>query len=115
MNGMDLLFPDETPSSNAAGSSAPGFAAANKNAWKILVIDDEVEVHKVTELVLRNVKFDGSGLNFLHAYSAEQARGLLSDNEDIALALVDVVMETDHAGLDLVKWIRFPVLVNSSI
>lgn len=106
MNGMDLLFPDETPSSNAEGSSAPGFAAANKNAWKILVIDDEVEVHKVTELVLRNVKFDGSGLNFLHAYSAEQARGLLSDNEDIALALVDVVMETDHAGLDLVKWIR---------
>lgn len=74
--------------------------------WNILIIDDEEEVHKVSKLVLSKIRFDRRPLHFLHAYSAQEARSILADNPDIALALVDVVMENDRAGLDLVDWIR---------
>jgi len=74
--------------------------------WHILIIDDEDEVHQVSRLVLGKIRFDQRPLNFLHAYSATEAKAILQEQPDIALALVDVVMETDHAGLDLVDWIR---------
>ena len=74
--------------------------------WKILIIDDEPGIHDVTHLSLKDFEFDGRGLQFLNAYTAEQARLLLEEHNDIAVALVDVVMEAEHAGLDLVKYIR---------
>ncbi|MGI2258197.1 DUF3369 domain-containing protein [Shewanella sp. GXUN23E] len=74
--------------------------------WKILVIDDERDIHTVTKLALSRFKLDGHGLEFINAYSADQARELLLEHTDIAMAFVDVVMETDHAGLELVRWIR---------
>ena len=74
--------------------------------WKILIIDDEPEVHEVTELVLGNFEFEGRGLAFLHAGSAAEARTLLADNDDIAVIFLDVVMESEQAGLELVHFIR---------
>lgn len=74
--------------------------------WNVLVVDDEQGVHEVTKLALTNFKFDGKAIHFLHAYSAEEAKKLMQKNSNIAVALVDVVMETEHAGLDLVKYIR---------
>lgn len=74
--------------------------------YKVLIIDDETEVHRVTDLTLKRFRFDGKKIRFLHAYSATEAKEMFSQNPDIALALVDVVMETDHAGLDLVHWVR---------
>jgi len=74
--------------------------------WNILIVDDEEEIHRVTTLVLRNMEVDKRPLHFLHAYSAKEAKDIFRENNAIAMALVDVVMETDHAGLDLVDWIR---------
>lgn len=74
--------------------------------WKILLVDDEQEVHKVTEMALKNFKFDERSLEFLVAFNAEQARKIMENEPDIAIALIDVVMETDHAGLELVDYIR---------
>jgi diguanylate cyclase (GGDEF)-like protein len=74
--------------------------------WKILVVDDDLEVHKVTKFVLQEQKIFGRPLSLLYADSASAAREILRLNPDIAAALLDVVMETDHAGLDLVKYIR---------
>ena len=74
--------------------------------YKVLIVDDEVEIHKVTELTLKRFRFDGKKIHYLHAYSAAEALKCFEDNRDIALALVDVVMETDHAGLDLVHKVR---------
>lgn len=74
--------------------------------WKILVVDDEPDVHTVTKLALSRFRLDGRALTFINAYSAEQAKALLSQEEDVAIAFIDVVMESDHAGLELVKWIR---------
>jgi response regulator RpfG family c-di-GMP phosphodiesterase len=74
--------------------------------WKVAVIDDEEQVHSVTKLVLRNFSFDGRGLELLHAYSAKEAVMLFKEHDDIAICLLDVVMETDSAGLDVVSKIR---------
>ncbi|MBI1675959.1 DUF3369 domain-containing protein [Shewanella sp. DW31] len=78
--------------------------------WKVLVVDDEPDVHTVTKLALSRFKLDGRALTFINAYSAEQAKELLNQEHDIAIAFIDVVMESDHAGLELVKWIREELL-----
>ena len=74
--------------------------------WNVLVVDDEPEVHAVTRLALRNFRFADRQLNFLNAHSAAEAEAMLRENGDIAVMLLDVVMETDKAGLDLVRRVR---------
>ncbi|CAK0766585.1 two-component system, cell cycle response regulator [Azospirillaceae bacterium] len=74
--------------------------------WTILIVDDEPEVHSVTRLALRDVTYKERPLQFLEAYSAGEARKILAEHNDIALILLDVVMETDDAGLLLVDEIR---------
>lgn len=74
--------------------------------WKILLVDDEKVVHSVTRLALEGFELAGRSLEFISAYSAKEARELLALHNNIALILLDVVMETDHAGLDLVHYIR---------
>jgi response regulator RpfG family c-di-GMP phosphodiesterase len=74
--------------------------------WRVLVVDDEPDVHAVTRLALHGVKYKGRALELLSAYSGKEGRKILSEHEDIALVLLDVVMESDHAGLDLVKYVR---------
>lgn len=81
-------------------------ANADNPPWKILIADDEDEVHQVTAVALIDVKFKGRSLEFLHAYSAVEARDMLAADPDIAVILLDVVMETDDAGLQLVRHIR---------
>jgi len=74
--------------------------------WKVLVVDDAEEVRVLTRLSLEDFTHEGRGLELLEASSADEARRLLTLHDDVAVVLLDVVMETDHAGLDLVRWIR---------
>ena len=74
--------------------------------WRILLVDDDEDVHIATRYALKNVEILGRPLGFVHAHSAAEARVLLQKDGDIAVALVDVVMETKDAGLLLVKYIR---------
>lgn len=82
----------------------------NKNTphpdWKLLVVDDDPSIHDVTRLVLGNFRFRGRGLEIIGAFSAKEAQPILRNQKDIAVVLLDVVMETEHAGLDLVHFIR---------
>lgn len=73
---------------------------------KLLVVDDDHDVHSVTELLLRDLTFDGYRLKLLHAYSSKEAFEILQQDADIAILLLDVVMESDDAGLRLVKRVR---------
>ncbi len=77
-----------------------------QSPWRILVVDDEVDVHSVTQLILDDVKFKNRSIEILSAYSAADARKLLAIEKNIAVILLDVVMESDDAGLQLVKFIR---------
>lgn len=74
--------------------------------WKLLLVDDEPMVHEVSRLILAGLRFEDRGVELLTAGSAAEARDLLARHGDVALALVDVVMETDDAGLLLVQHIR---------
>ena len=74
--------------------------------WQILIADDEDEVHQVTTVALADLVFKGRKLKFLHAHSGAEARGILQQNRDIAVVLLDVVMEADDTGLRLVREIR---------
>lgn len=74
--------------------------------WTILVVDDDPGVIEVTQLVLEDFSYQGRALRMLTAANAAQARDVLEAEHNIALAIVDVVMETEHAGLDLVRHIR---------
>jgi diguanylate cyclase (GGDEF)-like protein len=74
--------------------------------WRVLIVDDDKDVHAATELALRHVPILGRRLEFLHAYSAKEAQKLLRHEADIAVVLLDVVMEQHDAGLKLVHFIR---------
>ncbi|MFT5643459.1 MAG: CheY-like chemotaxis protein [Janthinobacterium sp.] len=74
--------------------------------WRILIIDDDVDVHVVTKFSLSNACFMGRRLSFLHAYSGTEALAVLRKTPDIAMVLLDVIMETDDAGLRVVRQIR---------
>ncbi|TVQ25078.1 MAG: HD domain-containing protein [Spirochaetaceae bacterium] len=73
---------------------------------KVLIVDDDESVHRVTRLVLRDFRFRGREIDFLGALSGLEARRVLVAHPDTAVALIDVVMETDSSGLELIRWIR---------
>jgi signal transduction histidine kinase/CheY-like chemotaxis protein len=74
--------------------------------WKIAVIDDEPAVHDGTRFALNDYRLNGQGLEILSAYSAAEGRDLMRKHPDVAVVLLDVIMESDTAGLGLVEFIR---------
>jgi len=74
--------------------------------WKVAVIDDDQAVHEGTRFALSDYQLNGQGLEILSAYSAAEGRELMRAHGDIAAVLLDVIMETDVAGLELVEFIR---------
>ncbi len=74
--------------------------------WKVLVVDDDRSVRTVSELALKGLTVDNRPVRLLLASTAAEARGILLEQEDISVALIDVIMESTQAGLELVEWIR---------
>jgi signal transduction histidine kinase/CheY-like chemotaxis protein len=81
-------------------------ALASLSSWKILIVDDEPEVHAVTKLTIGDLKFEDKPVQLLSAMSGKEAQEILKQEPDIAVALIDVIMETEDAGLRLVNYIR---------
>lgn len=100
MQDDDFLFADEQPNQPVANQKN------NKDPWHILIVDDEPDVHHITKMVLANFEFDGRSLKFTSAYSGKEAREKMAEHDDIAMVLLDVVMEEDHAGLEVARFIR---------
>ncbi|NGZ87307.1 PAS domain-containing protein [Duganella aceris] len=101
----DWMIEDDAP---AASQTQPGGASATPAPppWRVLIVDDDVDVHVVTKFSLSNACFQGRRLSFLHAYSGEEALNTLRNTPDIALVLLDVIMETSDAGLHVARQIR---------
>lgn len=74
--------------------------------WKILIVDDEESVHAMTKLVSKKLVFENKNVKFYSAYSEEEAKNLLKEHNDIAVVLLDVVMEHRDSGFRLVRFIR---------
>src|SRR5688572_16788821 len=91
---LDLIDDEPTPARPAGPS------------WKIAVVDDDPAVHDGTRFALQDYSLHGRGLELLSARSAAEARILFGDHPDVAVILLDVVMETEGAGLELVEYVR---------
>ena len=76
------------------------------NTWKVMIVDDEAEIHDVTKIALEGFVFQDKPISFFSAYSGEQAKALLKEHPDTAVIFLDVVMEENDAGLQVVKYIR---------
>jgi len=97
----DWLVDDTLPGNGETSDSAQAAAP-----WRVLIVDDDVDVHVVTKFSLSNACFMGRRLSFLHAYSGEEAIAVLRSTPDVALVLLDVIMETSDAGLRVARQIR---------
>lgn len=74
--------------------------------WKVMIVDDDPEIHEVTQLALEDFVFKDKPITFLSAYSGEEAKSLLKAQLDVALIFLDVVMEEHDSGLQVAKYIR---------
>ncbi len=107
-NPDDSLMPDtpifviEDDPSDSNGQTS----ASVLPAWKVLIVDDDPEVHEATLLACGSFEFEHKPLHLLSAYSGDEAKAILQEHPDIALLLLDVVMETSQAGLELVQYVR---------
>jgi len=77
-----------------------------QETWKIIIADDEDGVHQITKMVLSDFELFGKKIEFISTFSGEETKRAISENPDTALILLDVVMETDDAGLKVAKYIR---------
>ncbi|RKZ38372.1 MAG: hypothetical protein DRQ49_14465 [Gammaproteobacteria bacterium] len=80
--------------------------ALPEEVWEVMIIDDEEDVHQLTRFVLEDYVYEGRKLKFTSAYSAKEAKILIQQHPNVAVILLDVVMETSDAGLKLVEYIR---------
>lgn len=92
----DFLFADEPDEE----------VLEDEGSWKILIVDDEPEVHAVTKLALSDFVFQSKRLEFISVHSGKEAKEVFAQHDDIAIVLLDVVMETDEAGLEVAEYIR---------
>ncbi len=119
-----LVFAEENskPDRNLGGSSTATmeedsqspFLKLTTTTWKIMIVDDDPDVHAVTQLALRGFTFQHKPLPFFSAYSGQAAKELLTRHPDTALILLDVIMEKNDSGLEVVKYIR-EILQNNLI
>jgi diguanylate cyclase (GGDEF)-like protein len=98
-NDVLIFFDEDSVSSENSDSQAEHY-------WHILIVDDDPDVHSVTLFALNDLRIQNRKLHFFHAYTALEARKILLQQNDIAVILLDVVMEEDDAGLKLVNYIR---------
>ena len=85
---------------------APETGLVEELCWYLLIVDDDEDVHHATEFALSDLRVLGRPLRFLHAFSAAEAISLLAHRRDVAVILLDVVMEREDAGLKAVEAIR---------
>lgn len=78
----------------------------HKHTWKIVIADDDNDVHTLTKSVLKEFTYKNRPLELISTYTAQETLDVIENDEDIALLLLDVVMDTDDAGLLVVKKIR---------
>ncbi|WP_042445851.1 GGDEF domain-containing response regulator [Azospirillum sp. B510] len=84
----------------------PERSSPSVSPWPVLVVDDDEQVHAMTRVLLNDFEFEGRRFSVISAFSAAEARTILAERNDLPVVLLDVVMETQDAGLRLVHHIR---------
>ncbi len=99
-NVSDDLFAD-------SGSGTVAYPLKRRpKPYRVVIADDDEEVHRVTEMIFKGFTFEGDPLEILNTYSAADTIEVFRRNSDIAILFLDVVMEKECSGLDVIKIIR---------
>ena len=96
----DSIFEEE------ADGEQPATSVSARDPWRVLLVDDDPDVHKATVFAVGAHQFSGHPVEFLHAYNSGEAKVIVMAEQRIAFILLDVVMETGTAGLELIDFIR---------
>lgn len=91
---LDFLNEEEAPKKKLYGT------------YKLIISDDDPEVHAVTKMILRDFEFEGHSLVIIDSYSGEETKEALRNNADAAILFQDVVMESNHTGLEIIEYLR---------
>jgi len=78
----------------------------NDLEWKILTIDNIPSFNEIIEIIAGRLSFKNRKLSVLKASSLEEGKEILSRNSDIALILVDIMMEEKDSGLEFIRYVR---------
>ncbi len=92
-----LKFKISSKTTNKASSTA---------RWKILIADDDEQIHLVTRIVLKDLEFLNQPIELISTYSGKETLQVMQDIPDINIILLDIMMEKDDAGLNVVQTIR---------
>lgn len=103
MHSDNLFADDELLFSGEEAEESP---ARQVEPWQVLIVDDEPDVHSMTRMVLGDFLFEERPLKFFSVYSGAESIDFLRKNPDVSAVLLDVVMETNTAGLDVARRIR---------
>jgi signal transduction histidine kinase len=106
LSDTEALFAEFAEDNDEPEAKDDDNSVSEEEMWKLLIVDDEEDVHQLTRFVLDDYVYQDKKLKLISAYSAEDAKVLLEQNPNIAVILLDVVMETNDAGLKLVEYIR---------
>lgn len=81
-------------------------STSSQPVWRVLAVDDDIDFQRATAFALSELELLGGRIELIQAFSCREASALLAKHRDIALVLLDVVMETEDAGLRLIKSLR---------
>ncbi|PJE40280.1 MAG: diguanylate cyclase [Pseudomonas sp.] len=81
-------------------------STTSQSVWRVLAVDDDADFQRATAFALSELELLGGRIELIQAFSCREASMLLAKHHDIALVLLDVVMETEDAGLRLIKALR---------
>ena len=70
----ELAFADEDESEDGLDEHA-------LSPWKILLVDDEPNVHQVTKLALDDLKVDNRGVELISAFSGQEGESALQSGK----------------------------------
>lgn len=102
LDNIDFDFLSETNQTMAEKTER----GSSKGFYKVLIADDDEEVHTITKMILNDFEFDGKKLSFLDTYSGAESKEVLEREKDIAVIFLDVVMEEQHSGLEVIDYLR---------
>ena len=108
--GNDFVFLSESEPLETLASSAN----TDPDLWRVLAVDDDPDFQRSMAFALSGMCVLGRKIELLQAGSHAEAAQILAREQDIAVMLLDVVMETDDAGLRLARAVR-EVLGNAEL
>jgi len=94
-----MIFMDEENPPDLRGVRFP-------ESWPVLIVDDDPDVHDATVFALKDSMILDRPLSFAHTYSGKETVDYLRRHPETVLVLLDAVMETEDAGLSIIRILR---------